>query len=448
MKRRILAGIALTLILAGCGGGSGDTTDATDVPPEDGLLARFDVRDEQSVYPYKAQSAYQGILKECALIERAKDACTLDQLPFIGQSGTGFGREDIMDRLLVTHDWMGARFETLLSQAPDDMLPLFGSVTSIVIGSTVRPSFYWTGTGGIRLDPAFLWMTLGEKANVSVEEDFRSGFGRDLNFRWGNSRRINGDRAYPFFSLTSMEDRTLQQLQLPFYSLMYHELGHAVDYVSAELMPLINPLDTPSDTTDLLDIYRGSAELLSVSPLNSIEMTYLAQVQFRGFIATEQQIAYTPADVGSFMSSDGAIQYYSYHTEREDFANMLEFAMMKKNFNMDLSTGYFDRPPDEDNVRCSDLVVGWGQHNRLSDALVLPRARWVVDRVYGPSVENNAFFEAQSGLARNMIAGLNWCENRDQSFSDASARSSSSSGIQPTASEQEQLKQEMTQQLH
>ena len=236
-------------------------------------------------------------------------------------------------------------------------------------------------------------------------------------------------------------------MQIPFYALMYHELGHAVDYVNADLMPFINPLDIPVVAIDQLDAFRASALLTSVSPLNSIEMTYLAQVQFRGFIATEQQKNYTPSDVGGFMSIDGAAKYYSYSTEREDFANLMEFAMMKKNFDMDLSIGYYDKPQDEDNFFCSELVVGWGQHNRLSDPLVLPRARWVVDRVYGPSDENNAFFDAQSGLARNMIAGLDWCENRDESFLDASARSSSPDML-PTTSEREQLKQEMRERLH
>ena len=451
MKPGTLAVIFFSVLVSACGGGGGDTPDNEDIstagPLEDDTLERFNVRDEQLVYPYRDQSAFSGILKDCALIARAQDACTLQQLPYIGQSGPAFSRADVMDRLLVTHDWMGERFETLLNQAPDDMLPLFGSLTSIVIGSTVRPSNYWTGTGGIRLDPAYLWMTIAEKANVSIEEDFRSDFGRELNFLSGRASRINGQSAYPFYSLTSLQERSLEDLQLPFYSLMYHELGHAVDYVNADLMPLINPLDIPANNVDQLNEFRASAELTSVSPLNSIEMTYLAQVQFRGFVATAQQIAYTPADVGAFMASDGGAQYYSYSTEREDFANLMEAAMMKKNFDMDLLIGYFDKPQDEDNISCSELIVGWGQHNRLSDPLVLPRAQWVVDRVYGISDENNAFFDAQSGLARNMIAGLDWCENRDETFMDASARSSFPDRLS-TASAREQLKRELEQRLH
>ena len=134
MKPGMLVGVIFSLLVVACGGGSGDApgsggvTNNEDIsaagPLADDTLARVDVRDEQLLYPYNGQSAFSDILKDCALIESAQDACSLDQLPFIGQSGLGFTRDDIMDRLLVTHDWMAERFETLLSQAPEDMLPL------------------------------------------------------------------------------------------------------------------------------------------------------------------------------------------------------------------------------------------------------------------------------------------------------------------------------------
>ena len=318
-----------------------------------------------------------------------------------------------MDRLLVTHDWMGQRFETLLERAPNDMLSLFGSVTSIAIGSTVRPSNYWTGTGAIRLDPAFLWMSLEEKATISIQEDYRSGFGRELGFWSVRASRIGDEAAYPFHSLTSYEERSLEDLSIPVYALLYHELGHAVDYVHSDVMSLLNSSLNPSDAIRELDSYRSSSMLSNISPLRSQAMDDLARVQFRGDDATQEQVLFTPTDVGAFMADDGAMKYYSYHTEREDFANLLESSMMKKNFNVDLSIGYVAKPADENNYRCSELTVGWGQYMRLSDPQVWLRAKWTVDRVYGQSADTNAFFDGLAGLNRPMTVGLDWCQNRD-----------------------------------
>lgn len=396
------------LLIAGCGGSGG-----VDVGVDPTVLQRVDVREREALRPFLRDSPYAEFLKECALIESAEDGCKLRRLPFIGQSGNTVTHNDVMNRLLVTHDWMGQRFSTLLQQAPADVLELFASVTVVSIGSTVRPSNYWTGTGGIQLDPRHLWLTLEEKANVSIEEDYRSGYGKELNFWSLQAARIGGEEAYPQYSLTSFTERSLKDIEFRVYSLLYHELGHAVDYVHPDLMPMVDTTLNTSDAIARLSQNRSSSLLINEWPLTSTQMSGLARVQFQGLRATEQQIKYTPTDVGSFMAIDGAIKYYSYHTEREDFANLFEFTMMKKNFGMDLLIGYVTKPANEDFVQCSDLILGWGQHNRISDPLVLPRAQWVVDRVYGSTQENDVFFNSLVGLKRDMTVGLDWCVNRD-----------------------------------
>lgn len=433
--------VFLFLAIAGCGGGGGDSENPDALP-------RFDVRGLESLYPYSSQGPYRDVLKDCALITRSENGCSLQRLPFIGQSGNAVTRAGVMDRVLVTHEWMGRQFDTLLEQAPDDMLQLFASVTSISIGSTVRPSNYWIGTGGIRLDPAFLWMSLEEKANVSVAEDFRSGYGKELNFVHLQSSRINGQRAYPYHTLTSYDERTLEDLRIRVYSLLYHELGHAVDYMHPDLMQLVDTSSNPADAIEAFESYRASTQLAAELPLRSTEMLYLAQVKFQGYIATEQQKQYTPADVGSFMGSEGAIKFYSYNTEREDFANLLELAMMKKQFDVDFLMGYSVRPADNENPRCSELILGWGQHNRLSDPFVLPRAKWVLEKVYGSISENDEFIASNEGLKREMTSGLNWCENRDGIVASEARRFESISALSQSEGQSEQLRHELQQGHH
>lgn len=421
--------VAASVLVSACSGGGGGDQEETDPS----ILPRADVRSADMLYPYRADGQFVDVLKECASIETAEAGCTLQRLPLIGQTGALVSINDVMDRLLVTHDWMGQRFETLLTQAPSDLLRLFGSVTSISIGSTVRPSNYWTGTAAIRLDPEYLWMTLEEKATVSTTEDYRSGFGRELEF-WSIRASRNGSRAaYPYYSLTSYDERPLADLIIPVYSLLYHELGHAVDYLPTDVLGLVNTSLKPSDAIRELESYRSSQLLNDVFPLRSQAMDYLALVQFRGFEATEEQKSFTPTDVGTFMADDGAMKYYSYHTEREDFANLLESSMMKKNFNVDLSIGFVEKPADEDNYRCSELTVGWGQYERLSDPQVWSRAKWTVDRVYNQSAENDEFFNTLIGMSSNMTVGLDWCQNRDGVTASGRSTSPLSSQIDDAA---------------
>ena len=422
--------LVASLLLSACGGGSsGDGSMPTDTDGNaenplispDGEVLRNDVRDTDQLYAYRPDGAYASVLKECALIDSADDACTLSTLPFIKQATPDFTRSDIVDRLLVTHPWMGQRFEALIAAAPDSMIQLFGSITAISIGSTVRPSNYWTGTGAIQLDPENLWLTIAEKANVSIEEDYRSGFGADLQY-WAFGTLRDGDQAaIKFFNLTDTRERTLDDIKYPMYRLLFHELAHAVDYMPEASIPSLDASLTPNSA-----IYRNrqfalSPQLVADLPLYSQTLYELGQVSFRGETATDFQKSITPADAGNEMAGDGAMRYYGYSTDREDFATLFALTMMKFSFGLDYHIGYVQKPVDENNYSCSELTVGWGMRNRLADALVNPRAKRVFEQIYGTSTEFDAFFANGVGQTNAMTPGVDWCTNRDGGVVQADA---------------------------
>ena len=84
--------------------------------------------------PYNTNSNHKDVLKKC--IEAVDGAeCTFNELPLIGQSVISPQISDIMDRVVVSHDWMGVRFEQLLSQLSSEALILFKPVAVIYIGS-------------------------------------------------------------------------------------------------------------------------------------------------------------------------------------------------------------------------------------------------------------------------------------------------------------------------
>lgn len=396
-----LAGLSLALSLTACGSSGGSN----------------DILDENQLYAYRSDSPYAAVLKDCALAKEIVDTCTLQTLPFIAQQNSEFTRADIMNRLLVTHDWMGERFEALLNDAPEKMIPLFGSLTSISIGSTVRPSYYWAGIGGIRLDPAGLWLTVDEKANVSAEEDYRSGFGDGLQFWFFETLRNGNQPAINYYSLSDDSERPYEDIKVPMYQLLYHELAHAVDFLPAESIPSLNASLNPAQALTLNENFFLSPRMYNDMPLNSQVLDELSQVSFRGVTATDVQISYQPDFLGAEMANDGASRYYGYYTQREDFATLFAVAMMKLDFNLDSYVGFVNKPANLESYFCSELLVGWGQKNRLADALVQPRAKWALEQVYGQRTEFDNFFAENASQLKDMVPGVNWCDNRDNNYS-------------------------------
>lgn len=415
MKGYWFVGLVFGGLVTACGGGGGDSSapPPEDEAPDEVEVARFDVRDVDQLRAYRPQSPYADVLQGCVLIEQTSDACTLDLLPFIAQGTPDFTREDILDRVLVTHDWMGQRFERLLEDAPEHMVTLFGSLISIAIGSTIRPSSYWSVTGGMQIDPVYLWLSVDEKANVSIEDDFRSDYGRDLQFWLFGSLRQGLESATGYHSLTDSQERTLPEIRLSFFRLLYHELAHAVDFLPSSSLATLDPELTPLTALQANSENWLSPRLYLDLPLYSDELRALAQVSYKGEQASEVQRAFTPSDVGSLMGGDGAVKYYGYTTIREDFATLFAMAMIKHEFDVDYYTAFVEKPADETSYGCDELLVGWGARNRVADPQVAPRARWVLESIYGSSDWIESLFTSRIGEYEPMQPGLDWCSNRD-----------------------------------
>ncbi len=435
----------IALFLTGCGGSGGDTPEPDD--DDSDVLARNDIRGVNGLFVYRPDSPYAAVIKECALVDSSDQACTLETLPFITQATPDFTKDDIMDRLLVTHEWMGERFETLLHDAPDSMIPLFGSLTSIVIGSTVRPSNYWTGTGGIQLDPATLWLSLEEKANISIAADYRSDFATDLIFQEMLSMRIGDNAAIDYFSLSDKEERNLKDIEIPVYRLLYHELSHAVDYLPTTSVATLDSSLVPARALDNNSQYFLSPQLHLDLPLYSQTLYDLGQVSFRGEAATEDQRSISATFAGLEMANDGAAEFYGYNTRREDLATLFTATMMKYDFGIDYFTAFVTKPTDSE-YSCEDLTVGWGVRNRLADALVASRARWVVESVYGSNPVMDNFFANGLGEAVPMVAGLDWCSNRDGSTTTIALRKSGVDAFEAIAASRRQLEGELRTYTH
>lgn len=328
------------------------------------------------MFAYKQDSPYAGALEGCVYTNQLASTCRFSQLPLIGQVEENPTVDDILDRTLVSHAWMGERFELYLrnSATGPDMLQLLRATTAIVISYDVRPSFYWTATGAIYLDGRNFWQTPQERDTLNDRPDFRSDFGSDLQFviPW---RYVRNNDYYPAGRYPAAErlTRTFDDLEASISWLMYHELGHANDFFPPSRWPNISLNDDP------LSHFRANGATSDGIPLNyplsSQQMKDLAQVSFAGETASTQQRGYLGTDVEQFFAPDVAPSYYSYLNEREDFATLFERFMMIYRLGASADVGIIDT------VNNDDLIVTWGQRNRINDPTLHTRVRFAVSTV-------------------------------------------------------------------
>lgn len=384
------------------------------------------------VYAYKRSSPFAGALAPCTYdpalqwTGSGKNLCPLTQLPFLHQTTNGNVPTvaQIMDRVLVSHDWMGEVFEQFMnsSYASDDLKRLFNGVTAIVIGAHVRPSFYYALTGAIYLDADNFWLTAAQRDVVDEAPDFRTDFGRDLQFSTPWRYAANNQNIFVNFSPTSRIGRTLDYLLNESSWLLYHELGHASDFLPPatraaldanasawdNIAPRFSTRQLPSDT------------LASTLPLKSAEMSALAQVLFiSGPAATPSTTVngipystltgYSANQVGAFFAADRASDTYNYSTTREDIAMLFEEFMQRRNHAFLRDVAITDKITST--TTSSTLIVRWGQRGRVGETSVKPRVQQVVQALapWVLTADANAVTNLPAPLA--MRAGESWAAN-------------------------------------
>ena len=345
-------------------------------------------------WPYYSDRAYSQQLRPCAIAETSFGSCSLQQLPVLGMESEKPSIDDIMGRLLVSHEWMAKRFEMLLHELPDDFLQLFSAVTVVVIDGDVRPSYYTNITGAIYLDPDRLWMDLDEIRVISDKPDYRDGYDDPMSFRRASRKMIGDDYAYKHYGLDSTEPRPLHDMVIPMASLLAHELAHANDYLPSSRYNDIDRSRGIYWVTEDLKRDSISRHLKENHPLQSYEMFRLADILFSGVTPSEEDTKVTAEEVGAYFNSDIASYIYAYTSSNEDFAMLVEDTLMKMHFDVDRDQAFIIRDERvEEQFDGSRSVIGWGIRNRLGDEEVKARARIALEYII-PDRDFSDFFNS------------------------------------------------------
>lgn len=334
----------------------------------------------EDMYAYRAKSPFKDSLERCVYNNYIPNqpVCTFRDLPLIGMQTRQPSVEDVLNRTLVSHEWMGDRFADYLqlSAAGPDMINMLRGVTAVVISYDVRPSFYWAATGAIYLDANNFWQSPTERDTLNDQPDYRSDFGSDLQFSvfW---RYTKDNDYYPKTRIAkqSRVARNFSDVEASIAWLMYHELAHANDFFPPGLWSSISQNTTP------LRYFRDngtSSDVLSATyPLSSSEMHELAQVRFRDTTSTSTQRDYRGADIETFFTPDIAADFYSYLTDREDFATLVGHYMMLYRLDAEADVAIIDGRTSND-----EPLVVWGQRNRIREDRLENRIVYAVNRVY------------------------------------------------------------------
>ena len=343
----------------------------------DGYFPNSNLIVTSNMFAFNPNSPHADALEACVYNNQITQSCTFGRLPLIGQESEAPDVDAILDRTLVSHAWMGERFEQYLrnSVAGPDMLLLLRAATAVVISYEVRPSFYWAVTGAIYLDARNFWSTPEERDTLNEQRDFRSDFGNDLSFiiPW---RYVKNNQYYPVgsYPIEQRLNRTFADLEASISWLMYHELGHANDFFPparwASLSDNNDPLSFFQDNGATSDIFP------SIHPLDSEELKALAQVSFAGETATSTQRGYQATDIEQFFTGDRAPAYYSYSTTREDFATLFERFMMAYRLKASADVAIMV-DPDINN----ELLITWGQRDRFNVPELQSRVEFAVETI-------------------------------------------------------------------
>lgn len=374
--------------------------DATAIKPA------FD--DAAQVYPYIAtNNPYADTLKKCVYARSIafyyESICKLSTLPLLGQTAVGTipTVEEVMQRVLVSNDWMGQNFQTFLKfhDQSGQIRRMLGSTTAVVIGGRVRPSFYWALTGAIYLDADNLWLTPEERDTISERPDYRGAYSEPFSFElsYWYYKPMQGNDT-PYISIESRQGRSLLAKPKDLLSLMVHELTHAADSIPPSLTPLIN-LDTyVVDVSYELNQQKINATSIlgEKYPLSCRDCFDLGAVIYRGAPPTSAQKALSAARVAQLFAADNANDFYAYSVNNpasaiispEDTAMLAEEALMQLIYG-------FRRYTYVLNHINGNYSFQWGQASRIGTPAIRQRAGLVLTNT-APWFDQNQLTKLES----------------------------------------------------
>lgn len=335
------------------------------------------------VEPYRPGAAYSATAVKCVYSITEKDACTASELPLLGLKEGKITIEDILNRTLVSHQFLGNSFREALSRMNPEMLKMFGAVTAVVISDKINPSFYYNASGAIYLSGRYFWRNLEEWKLLTQVKDFREGSGMPFQFQFDSDYIKDGKSiGHRVFD----DEQNYDEMSLKLARLLFHELAHANDFFPSTFYK-DSAFDMEKTYLQMSEERYEKKENLShklPSSPGSITLNHVGQVLYQGEKASAEDSLLTAEQVAQEISNDVVSDAYAYSTPMEDLAMLAEEALMLHFYNMPrytfvikLPSAFFKIPKD------FDYPIAYGQKSKIAEAVIKPRAVFAIDSLIG-----------------------------------------------------------------
>ena len=358
------------------------------LPPNDhGVISAAEnvefFRDIGNVKPYYSKADYAESMSTCVYKLKDEDSCKISELPLIGMNHETVDVDAIMDRTLVSHDFLGLRFEQVLRKLDPEILQLFGSVSAVVISDKVKPSFFYGGTGAIYLSGSYFWTNYEEWELMNRKKDFREGSGLPFQFDYTSDYMKNG---LSFRERAEENYQSIDEIKLKLARLLFHELAHANDYFPSKFY---KNLDKDFDKTyyaTTVERYEKNAlvSLKMQTKPRSIILERVGQVLFQSEKANSNDSELTADLIIEEFKNDVTNDFYAYSTHAEDLAMLTEESLMYHYFDysrffmiMKYPSSYFVVPEN------FEYKTAWGEIGRVSRPGIKERSEFVLKEMLG-----------------------------------------------------------------
>ena len=339
-----------------------------------------------SVKPYNSNSPYLDKMQECIYADTVEKSCKINDLPLLGLSGEPITFQSILDRTLISHEFLGETFKQVLMKMNPDMLQLFGSVSAIVVSDKINPSFYYTNTGAIYLSGRYFWKNAEERKILTQVKDPRTGSALPLQFYFDWDYIKDGKSIS---SRANPNAQTYDEMVLNVAHLLFHELTHANDYFPKSLYSNPN-LDQTKSYHEVSYERFSKLELVSdKQPIktHSVKLKHIGQILYQGESANVADSALLAEEIVKEFKSDVASDSYAYSTRREDLAMQAEEALMLYYYQMPRYISVI-KLPEANFVPPKNYLyqIAWGEKSRVLEEKILPRAIFAVTNDLGVEV--------------------------------------------------------------
>lgn len=360
------------------------------------------------VYPYRPLAENAQKIKDCIYADTNEKSCPISKLPLIGISSGEVTVDKILDRTVISHDFLGETFKQVLLRMPTETLQLFGAVSAVVISDKINPSFYLHTSGAIYLSGRYFWRNYDEWEIVSKVSDSREGSGMPLQFIFDADYIRSGKSIY------EREDRNTQsynEIAIKTSRLLFHELTHANDFFSPSYYKS-EELDTSKTySKDTLERWDAKKMLSHQMPekVTSTMLTRIGQILYQGEKATTTDSQTTAEEVLTEFLLDTASDNYAYSTDQEDLAMCAEESLMLAYFDaprflilLKLPKPYFT--PPENYV----YQIAGGQKSRVLENRIKEKAFFAIENILNNSSASNVKSRLDHYYTKMIPVGTSW----------------------------------------